>query len=66
MINRICLVLLVFLLSACALPEEFVLEEPIIADEVANAEPIADCNSGDDDGIGGTGCEPVARAVPNF
>ncbi len=44
-----------------------ILEEPMVMEEeVVRAAPIADCKTGDDDGIGGTGCEPVARGVPDF
>lgn len=54
---------LVLALSACALQEEvIVLEEPALDEERITALPT-ECD-GDDDGIGGTGCEPVARNVP--
>ena len=52
------LTLLAFvLLAACAQPmREEAAHEPVVAEpEVAAA---TDCNPGDDDGIGGTGCQP--------
>jgi hypothetical protein len=52
--------LAVFALSACALQEELiVVEEPMVQEDIA-AVPT-ECDFGDDDGIGGTGCEPIAR-----
>ncbi|MEM8803324.1 MAG: hypothetical protein AAGF55_12385 [Pseudomonadota bacterium] len=56
MIRGIPLVLLV--LSACSAQQEPVLEEPVI--DIAQ-EDLAACSPDDEDGIGGTGCEPVAR-----
>lgn len=56
MIKRLCLLIL---LTACAMPED-IMEEPMMAEDIARA-PVAPCDPGDDDGIGGTGCEPVAR-----
>ena len=56
MIKRLCLLML---LTACTMQEE-VMEKPVMEEDIARA-PIAACESGDDDGIGGTGCEPVAR-----
>lgn len=48
-----------FALSACAVQDEIVMiEEPMIEEDLA-AVKTDEC--GDDDGIGGTGCEPVAR-----
>ncbi len=59
-------ILLCFLfLAACTHQEELVLEEPIIEEELADIGPT-DCPTGDDDGIGGTGCEPVARDATIF
>ena len=49
----------VFALSACAMQEEIMVAEPMVEEDIA-AVPT-DCDYGDDDGIGGTGCEPVAR-----
>ncbi len=59
MIHRILLILSFFALTACAVQEEPV-EEPMVMEEIAR-EGDLDCDFGDDDGIGGTGCEPVAR-----
>lgn len=56
MIKRLCLLML---LTACAMQEE-VMEEPMMAEDIARV-PVEGCDPGDDDGIGGTGCEPVAR-----
>jgi len=48
-------------LSACAMQDEVIMvEEPIVEEDIA-AVPTDECDFGDDDGIGGTGCEPVAR-----
>ena len=52
------LALLAFvLMAACAQPvrEEAAYEPVMVEPEVAGA---VDCNPGDDDGIGGTGCLP--------
>lgn len=49
-------------LTACAMQEEMVMvEEPIMEEDIAGVDTNLDCKVGDDDGIGGTGCEPVAR-----
>ena len=49
------------LLVACAEQEELLMvEEPMVEEDIA-AVPTNECDFGDDDGIGGTGCEPVAR-----
>jgi hypothetical protein len=59
---RSCLVLALMLLAACA-PKLEVAEEPeVMVEEAAGAAvsaPLADarCTPGDDDGIGGTGCQ---------
>jgi hypothetical protein len=58
---RVFAPLALVVLSACAMQEELV-EEPVLMEEdIARVTPDEDCNMGDDDGIGGTGCEPVAR-----
>ncbi|MEO9823810.1 MAG: hypothetical protein ABJF50_05235 [Paracoccaceae bacterium] len=60
MIRRIGFLAL-FALSACAVQEEVIMaEEPMIEEDLA-AVRSDECDIGDDDGIGGTGCEPVAR-----
>ena len=57
-------ILALIFLAGCAAQEEvvFVEPEPIeaepILDEDLMAGPGSDCPVGDDDGIGGTGCEP--------
>ncbi len=60
MIKRLSLLGLLFL-SACATQEELIgVEEPAMEEDIA-AVATDECDFGDDDGIGGTGCEPVAR-----
>ena len=60
MIKRLGL-LSFFFLTACAMQEELIMiEEPMVEEDIA-AMPTDACDFGDDDGIGGTGCEPVAR-----
>jgi len=60
--TRLFALLALFALTACAMQEEMVMvEEPIMEEEIAGVETDQDCKIGDDDGIGGTGCEPVAR-----
>lgn len=62
MIKRLSF-LAVFALSACAVQEEMIIvEEPLTEEDMA-AIPTDECDLGDDDGIGGTGCEPVARRL---
>ena len=62
---RLSIPLALLSLAGCAMQEEMVMiEEPIMEEEVAGVEPDQDCKIGDDDGIGGTGCEPVARRAP--
>lgn len=57
--NRRFAFVFLIMLAACAQPEEpFILEEPIV-DIARETAPVCDPN--DEDGIGGTGCEPVAR-----
>lgn len=51
--------LALFALSACAMQDEAILEEPMVEDLASAASD--ECDFGDDDGIGGTGCQPVAR-----
>ena len=64
MIRQIA-ILALLALTACAMQEELIMvEEPIMEEEVAGVSPDQDCKIGDDDGIGGTGCEPVARMAP--
>lgn len=58
MMKRVSLLAL-FALSACSLQEEVIMEEPMVEDLAAM--PNDECDFGDDDGIGGTGCQPVAR-----
>lgn len=56
--HRITLFLL-FALSACAMQQEaIVLEEPALD----ITQDVIICTPDDEDGIGGTGCEPVARS----
>lgn len=62
MIRRLGLLAL-FALTACGVQEELIMVEPMIEEDIA-AVPTDACDSGDDDGIGGTGCEPVARMAP--
>ena len=64
MIRRLSIALMCFALAACAQLEAPALEEPIV-DEIAR-EGVPDCDTGDEDGIGGTGCEPVARQRPDM
>lgn len=53
--------LALFALSACAVQEEVIMvKEPMVEEDLA-ARQTDECDFGDDDGIGGTGCEPVAR-----
>ena len=60
MIRRIG-VFALFALTACAMQDEMIMvEEPMIEEDLAAA-PTDECDFGDDDGIGGTGCQPVAR-----
>lgn len=64
MIKRSLLLVLAFALSACAMQEEIIAEEPMVMEEViAGVSPVDRCGAEDDDGIGGTGCEPVARRL---
>lgn len=58
MMRRFSLLLLVILPACAHLEEPVVLEEPIL-DIARETAPVCDPN--DEDGIGGTGCEPVAR-----
>ncbi len=59
--NKGFALLTLLLLSACAMQEEMIMvEEPMMEEDVA-AIPTDECETGDDDGIGGTGCQPVAR-----
>lgn len=61
----ICL-FLCLVLSGCAVQDEpVILEEPIMEEELAH-EGTLGCETGDEDGIGGTGCEPVARGRPEM
>ncbi|NNE80791.1 MAG: hypothetical protein HKN18_11025 [Silicimonas sp.] len=47
-------------LSACAAEEqEVILTEPRPMEDAAAAEAVLPCETGDDDGIGGTGCQPL-------
>ena len=64
MIKRSLPLIIAFVLSACAVQEEMIAEEPmVIDDQLAGVSPIDRCGAEDDDGIGGTGCEPVARRL---
>jgi len=58
---RLSLLIVFFvLLSACSVEEEVViLEEPMVEEPSRDAASSIDCESGDEDGIGGTGCDPV-------
>ena len=48
-------VMTVIFVTGCALDEDPVpSEEPMM-----EAAPVAPCENGDEDGIGGTGCEPL-------
>lgn len=58
MTRCICLAFLL-VLAACAQPEVPALDAPLELDIATDMSPVCDPN--DDDGIGGTGCEPVAR-----
>lgn len=49
--TRYLLLLSITFLTACVQMEEEVMEEPMVM-----AEEVTDCLTGDDDGIGGTGC----------
>jgi len=52
--------LFVAALAGCAAEEqEIILAEPSRATDVMEAAPVLPCEPGDDDGIGGTGCEPL-------
>ncbi|NNE86446.1 MAG: hypothetical protein HKN27_00085 [Silicimonas sp.] len=63
MINRLA-TLALLTLTACAMQEEMIMvEEPMIVEEDIARMPNDECEFGDDDGIGGTGCEPVARRL---
>ena len=64
MIRPLRLLAAILLLSACAMQEVVILEEPMLEEDVVRASPTEDCDLGDEDGIGGTGCEPVARDAP--
>ena len=64
MIKRSLPLVLTILLSACAVQEEMIAEEPMVMeDDIAGVSPVDKCGAEDDDGIGGTGCEPVARRL---
>jgi hypothetical protein len=56
---RLLACLSVLLLAACVPPmREAVVEAPVVVEaEPAALGPGLDCRTGDDDGIGGTGCK---------
>lgn len=63
MIRPLRLLAAILVLGACAMQEEVILEEPMMEEEVVRASPAEDCELGGEDGIGGTGCEPVAQSL---
>ena len=53
------LIAVVATLAGCTIKDESVLHEPIVMEEAAmDARSLPPCDVGDD-GIGGTGCEPL-------
>lgn len=57
--NRSLAFVFMLVLSACSAQDEpLVLEEPVL--DIAQ-DGVVVCSPDDEDGIGGTGCEPVAR-----
>ena len=57
--TRIGMALILALLAACTATEEVILIEPIMEEPMVSPDPVEPCDTGDDDGIGGTGCAPV-------
>ena len=57
--HRLGMLLVLGMLAACAVEEELILIEPVMEEPMVAPEAVDPCDAGDDDGIGGTGCEPT-------
>jgi hypothetical protein len=56
---RLIALLALTLLTACTMPkrEAAMAAEPVVVEEEPAVASVTDCQPGDDDGIGGTGCK---------
>ena len=57
--HRLGMLLVLGVLAACAVEEELILIEPVMEEPIVAPEAADPCDTGADDGIGGTGCEPT-------